>query len=61
MARKRLKNEINELQSMINQDNSIRNFIVDENNLFEWKLTVFVADKKSYDIQIKFPSIYLYY
>jgi hypothetical protein len=60
MAEKRLTKELQDLRILINQDDSIRNLIVDENNLFEWKLTLFVADKEPCDIQINFTSIYLF-
>jgi hypothetical protein len=60
MAEKRLSKELNDLKILINQDDSIRNLIADENNLFEWKLTLFVAAKEPCDIQINFPSIYLF-
>jgi hypothetical protein len=59
MAEKRLTKELQDLRILVNQDDSIRNLIVDENNLFEWKLTLFVADKEPCDIQINIPSIYL--
>jgi hypothetical protein len=60
MVEKRLARDLNELRILINQDDSIRILIVDEHNLFEWKLTIFVADKEQYDTQINFPSIYLF-
>ena len=56
----RIKKELEDLRIQMNEDNSIRNLIVDENNLFEWKLTICSADEPpnnlSYDIQIVFPS-----
>ncbi len=58
MAEKWLTKELNDLKILINQDDSIRNLKVDENNLFVWKLTIFVADEEQYNIQINFPSIY---
>ena len=60
MAEKRLTKELNDLRILINQDDSIRNLTVDERDLFEWKLTIFVTFKEQYDIQINFPSIYLF-
>jgi hypothetical protein len=60
MAEKRLTKELNDLRILINQDDSIRNLIADENNFFEWKLTLFVADKELCDIQINLASFYLF-
>jgi ubiquitin-protein ligase len=57
MAEKRLTKELQDLRILINQDDSIRNLTVDENNLYKWKLTIFVADEEQYDFQINFPSI----
>jgi hypothetical protein len=57
MAEIRRRKELNDVKILINQDDSIRNLIVDENNLSEWKLTIFVAEEEQYDIQINFPSI----
>ena len=56
----RIKKELEDLRIQMNEDNSIRNLIVDENNLFEWKLTICLADESpnnlSYDFEIVFPS-----
>jgi hypothetical protein len=57
MAEIRRRKELNDVKILINQDDSIRNLIVDENNLSEWKLTIFVAEEEQYDIQINFPGI----
>jgi hypothetical protein len=60
MVERRLASELRDLRIRINEDDSIRNLIVDEHDLFEWKLTIFVTFKEQYDIQINFPSIYLF-
>ena len=60
MTERRIKKELSDLRIQMNEDNSIRNLIVDENNLFEWKLTICLADESSnnlsYDFEIVFPS-----
>jgi ubiquitin-protein ligase len=63
MTERRLIKELNEVRILSAQDDSFRNLIVDENNLFEWKLTVLLADKEPCEIQINFPSncLYIYY
>ena len=60
MGKRRIKKELDDLRIQMNEDNSIRNLIVDENSLFEWKLTVCSTKESpnnfSYDVQISFPS-----
>ena len=60
MAERRIKRELDDLRVLMNEDDSIRNLIVNENNLFECKVTVFPIEEpqnnSSYDIQISFPS-----
>ena len=60
MTQRRLKRELDELSNYISEDNSIRNLIVDKDNLFEWKLTI-STENESHDIQINFPSINLFH
>ena len=51
MTERRIKKELSDLRIQMNEDNSIRNLIVDENNLFEWKLTICLADELKADLQ----------
>ena len=54
--RRRVLRELDDVKSLINENNSIRNLTVDEDILLEWKLKIFSTENESYDIQINFPG-----
>jgi ubiquitin-protein ligase len=59
----RLKSDLQDLRNEALVNNTIRNILVNEENLFEWKYSIFPTDVPfnvaSFGISIKFPRIFL--
>jgi ubiquitin-protein ligase len=60
---KRLKSDLQDLRNEALVNDTIRNILVNEENLFEWKFSIFPTDVPfnvaSFGISIKFPGIFL--
>jgi ubiquitin-protein ligase len=58
---KRLKSDLQDLRNEALVNDTIRNILVNEENLFEWKFSIFPADVPfnvaSFGLSIKFPGI----
>jgi ubiquitin-protein ligase len=59
----RLKSDLQDLRNEALVNDTIRNILVNEDNLFEWKFFIFPTDVPfnvaSFGISIKFPGIFL--
>ena len=57
-ALKCLKRTLEKFRISIQEDKTIINLVVNENDLFNWKVTIkpFPTEDSSYDVQITFPG-----
>ncbi len=60
---KRLKSDLQDLRNEALVNDTIRNILVNEENLFDWKFSIFPTDVPfnvaSFGLSIKFPGIFL--